>query len=221
MGKKDSNIEKEKQVEKDMQKKQLTLEDLRKNLEERKLIPFKLLPTIDLYMDQVITLMAQQTEVETHRPSLTPSMINNYTKQGVLPRAQGKRYTRDHLVDLTMLVYLKEVLPILDIGELLKLLEAEGDPKWRYEMMSEILDSEKEDMMEVLPKDSGDTKELALQTLRLGLISFITRQSALDLLDLAKAKAQAQAQDQDQAQDQGRAQAQDQDQARTDEPPEK
>ena len=215
MSKKDSNIEKEKQVEKDMQKKQLTLEDLRKNLEERKLIPFKLLPTIDLYMDQVITLMAQQTEVETHRPSLTPSMINNYTKQGVLPRAQGKRYTRDHLVDLTMLVYLKEVLPILDIGELLKLLEAEGDPKWRYEMMSEILDSEKEDMMEVLPRDSDDTKELALQTLRLGLISFLTRQSALDLLDLAKAKSQAQAQAQDPDQ------AQEQDQARTEEPPEK
>ncbi len=215
MGKKDSNIEKEKQVEKDIQKKQLTLEDLRKNLEERKLIPFKLLPTIDLYMDQVITLMAQQTEVETHRPSLTPSMINNYTKQGVLPRAQGKRYTRDHLVDLTMLVYLKEVLPILDIGELLKLLEAEGDPKWRYEMMSEILDSEKEDMMEVLPRDSDDTKELALQTLRLGLISFLTRQSALDLLDLAKAKSQAQAQAQDPDQ------AQEQDQARTEEPPEK
>ena len=215
MGKKDSNIEKEKQVEKDIQKKQLTLEDLRKNLEERKLIPFKLLPTIDLYMDQVITLMAQQTEVETHRPSLTPSMINNYTKQGVLPRAQGKRYTRDHLVDLTMLVYLKEVLPILDIGELLKLLQAEGDPKWRYEMMSEILDSEKEDMMEVLPRDSDDTKELALQTLRLGLISFLTRQSALDLLDLAKAKSQAQAQAQDPDQ------AQEQDQARTEEPPEK
>lgn len=209
MSKKDSNIEKEKQAEKDTQKKQLNLEDLRKNLEDRKLIPFKLLPTIDLYMDQVITLMAQQTEVETHRPALTPSMINNYTKQGVLPRAQGKRYTRDHLVDLTMLVYLKEVLPILDIGELLKLLEAEGDPQWRYEMMSEILDSEKEDMMEVLPKDSDDTKELALQTLRLGLISFITRQSALDLLDLAK----AQAQDQDQTQEQ--------DQAQTDEPPAK
>ncbi|HHU07799.1 MAG TPA: DUF1836 domain-containing protein [Clostridiaceae bacterium] len=196
MAKKDSNADKEKKAEKDTDKKAeqdaekrgVTLEDLHENLEARKLIPYGQLPNIDLYMDQVITLMAQQTEGENRRPALTSSMINNYTKQGVLPRTQGKRYTRDHLVDLTMLLYLKEVLPILDIGELLKLLEAEGDPQWRYGKMSEILDREKAAIMELLPQNAEDTQELALQTLSLGLISYITRQTALDLLDLAKDK---------------------------------
>ncbi len=190
MAKKDGSNDKEKKTEPDEQIKGLTLENSRENLAERKLIPYEQLPNIDLYMDQVISLMSQQTEGESHRAALTPSMINNYTKQGVLPRTQGKRYTRDHLVDLTVLVYLKEVMPILDIGDLLKLLAAEGDPRWRYERMSEILEREKEDIMALLPKDVDDTGELALQILSLGLISYITRQTALGLLDLAKENAQ-------------------------------
>ncbi|MDD4541162.1 MAG: DUF1836 domain-containing protein [Eubacteriales bacterium] len=190
MAKKENFKNSEKQKVKGEQTESLTLENLRERLTERKVLPFEQLPNLDLYMDQVISIMSRQTEGENHRSALTSSMINNYTKQGVLPRAEGKRYNRDHLVDLTILVYLKEVLPIVNIGELLQLLAREGDPQWRYEKMSEILENESNNIMKLLPEDADDTQELVLQILSMGLISYITRQTALSLLDLAKRKTQ-------------------------------
>jgi hypothetical protein len=163
-----------------------SLEELRTDMATRKLIDYELLPYIDLYMDQVITLMSEQNKDERHRIPLTPSMINNYTKQGVLPRAHGKRYTRDHLVDLTLLIYLKEVLPIANIGELRQLLAEAGDPAWRYQNISEALDRGRKGILDLLPQKADNHEELVLQILRLGLFSYIARQTALDLLDLAR-----------------------------------
>ena len=51
------------------------------------------LPELDLYMDQVITLMSKELDpfsLEGER-LLTPSMINNYVKDGVLPRPNQKK----------------------------------------------------------------------------------------------------------------------------------
>lgn len=57
-------------------------------------ISWSRLPELDLYMDQVITLMSKELEpfsLEGER-LLTPSMINNYVKDGVLPRPNQKKY---------------------------------------------------------------------------------------------------------------------------------
>ena len=45
------------------------------------------LPCLDLYMDQVITLMEQYLSVyqKENVKLITPSMINNYVKLGVIP----------------------------------------------------------------------------------------------------------------------------------------
>ena len=163
-----------------------SLEELRADIAARELIDYELLPYIDLYMDQIITLMSEQNKDERHRVPLTSSMINNYTKQGVLPRAQGKRYTRDHLVDLTLLIYLKEVMPIANIGELRQLLAEAGDPAWRYRNISEALSRGRQGILDLLPQEAGNQEELVLQILRLGLFSYVARQTALDLLDLAR-----------------------------------
>ncbi len=163
-----------------------SLEELRTDIAGRELIDYDLLPYIDLYMDQVITLMSEQNKDERHRVPLTSSMINNYTKQGVLPRAQGKRYTRDHLVDLTLLIYLKEVMPIANIGELRQLLADAGDPAWRYRNISEALSKGRKGILDLLPQEAGNREELVLQILRLGLFSYVARQTALDLLDLVR-----------------------------------
>ena len=72
---------------------------------------------------------------ERHRVPLTSSMINNYTKQEYC-RGRRVRYTRDHLVDLTLHLS-QEVMPIANIGELRQLLAEAGDPAWRYRNISE------------------------------------------------------------------------------------
>ncbi len=79
-------------------------------------------PNIDLYMDQVTTFMDQHLE-STKRYSedklLTKTMINNYTKNDLLPSPVKKKYTKDHMFLLVFIYYLKNILSITDIQALL------------------------------------------------------------------------------------------------------
>ena len=50
---------------------------------------------------------------------LTAAMVNNYTKGGLLPRAEGKKYSREHLAYLTVICVLKQVLSTRDMKLLL------------------------------------------------------------------------------------------------------
>ena len=79
-------------------------------------------PNIDLYMDQVTTFMDKHLE-STRRYSedklLTKTMINNYTKNNMLPSPNKKKYTKDHMYILIFIYYLKHVLSISDIQKVL------------------------------------------------------------------------------------------------------
>ena len=80
------------------------------------------LPELELYMDQVITLMNRYMEpfVHTSEPILTPSMINNYVKLGLLPPPTKKKYSRIHLSYLLVICLMKPVCSIAFITDLLK-----------------------------------------------------------------------------------------------------
>lgn len=81
------------------------------------------LPDLDLYMDQVITYLERQMRVFTQDGEdklITPSMINNYVKNEIIPRPSKKKYSRDHLAYLLAISMLKQVLPITDISNIIK-----------------------------------------------------------------------------------------------------
>ena len=80
------------------------------------------LPELDLYMDQVITLMDKQLAPFSGDGErlLTSSMINNYVKDGVLPRPESKKYSRNHLAMLLMICMLKSVLSLPEIHNILE-----------------------------------------------------------------------------------------------------
>lgn len=76
------------------------------------------MPDIDLYMDQVITFITKQlSNFSKEEPDkiITPSMINNYTKDGIIPRPVNKKYNKTHLMSILMLCVFKQILPINDI----------------------------------------------------------------------------------------------------------
>lgn len=84
------------------------------------------LPNIDLYMDQVTTFMDEKLEHSKRYPEdkiLTKTMINNYTKNNLLPPTEKKKYTREHILLLIFIYYLKNILSINDIQTLLAPLE--------------------------------------------------------------------------------------------------
>lgn len=80
------------------------------------------IPEIDLYMDQVTTFMESQLS-ETKRnvddKIMTKTMINNYTKNKLLPPPVKKKYTKDHLYLLILIYYFKSFMSIADIQKIL------------------------------------------------------------------------------------------------------
>lgn len=87
------------------------------------------LPTLSLYMDQVLLYINETLSflnVEQTEPSaegsrkrgeqlLTAAMINNYVKQRFVPKPEKKRYQREQIACLIVYVLLKQVLPLTDI----------------------------------------------------------------------------------------------------------
>ena len=80
-------------------------------------------PNIDLYMDQVTKFMDDHLESSKRRSDdklLTKTMINNYTKNNLLPSPEKKKYTKDHMYTLLFIYYLKNVMPMDDTHSVLK-----------------------------------------------------------------------------------------------------
>ena len=82
-----------------------------------------MLPDIDLYMDQVVSVVTKCLEVPSttmdfHR-SITPSMINNYVKLGIIPAPVRKKYSRIHLAYLLIICTLKQTLDMSTIQQII------------------------------------------------------------------------------------------------------
>ncbi len=95
-------------------------------------IPPEDIPDIGLYMDQVTTLMDTRLAGSKRYPDdkiLTKTMINNYTKNHLLPPSDKKKYSREHVFLLIMIYYLKSMLSISDIQSLLEPLSEKYFPK--------------------------------------------------------------------------------------------
>ncbi|MEE3467834.1 MAG: DUF1836 domain-containing protein [Eubacterium sp.] len=81
----------------------------------------EIIPGIELYMDQVTTFMDLHLGAcrrSDEEKVLTKTMINNYTKNDVLPPPNKKKYSKDHMCLLILLYYFKNVLSIDDIQKI-------------------------------------------------------------------------------------------------------
>ena len=60
-------------------------------------------PDIQLYMDQITTFMdAKLADCKRHPDDkiFTKTMINNYTKNKLIPPPDKKKYSKEHLIEL-------------------------------------------------------------------------------------------------------------------------
>ena len=95
--------------------------EFEKQLEEWMKLDYVLpedLPNIELYMDQVTTFLEEQlknTKRFEEDKIFTKTMINNYTKNHLLPPSNKKKYSRNHMILLIYIYYLKNFLSISDI----------------------------------------------------------------------------------------------------------
>ncbi|WP_167959290.1 DUF1836 domain-containing protein [Anaerosporobacter faecicola] len=80
------------------------------------------IPNIELYMDQVTTYMDKRLKPkikEREDKMLTKTMINNYTKNDLLPPPNKKKYSKEHMILLIFIYYFKNILSITDIQNIL------------------------------------------------------------------------------------------------------
>lgn len=82
--------------------------------------PYDGFPDIELYMDQVIDFLSRSQTSLRDDDKLSSAMVNNYIKAEILPRAHGKKYSREHLAHLAVIIRLKQVLSVKDTGMLIK-----------------------------------------------------------------------------------------------------
>ncbi|MBO0460194.1 MULTISPECIES: DUF1836 domain-containing protein [unclassified Enterococcus] len=103
-----------------MEKMRQQLVDWGENLESFRLPHWEELPDLELYMDQVKTLvdryLSPVIQGEKH-PLLTSSMVNNYVKLGMIPAPVKKKYSKQHVAFLIAITTLKQILTIPEIKE--------------------------------------------------------------------------------------------------------
>lgn len=125
------------------------------------------IPDIDLYMDQVTTFIERKLgplKREQNDKMLTKTMINNYTKDGILMTSKNKKYSRQHMVLLILIYNLKQVLSIKDISTLLrplvKQLAGNGGSGILDQLYEEFLDLKQVDSDNCLDDNLFDKLEL-------------------------------------------------------------
>ena len=148
------------------------------------------IPDIPLYMDQITSFMDAKLAPCKRHPDekiLTKTMINNYTKNKLIPPPEKKKYSKDHLFLLIYVYYLKDFLQISDIQALLEPLEElffqrdEGLTMTDiYKTAVEIVSGQKEEMLKDLMKrfdiarKAFDVQENDLEGQYLQLFAFVT-----------------------------------------------
>lgn len=143
------------------------------------------LPDIELYRDQVLSYMKRQHSLQPENAQLTGAMINNYIKSGLLPRANGKKYTKDHLVYLTAICSLKHVLSMGETDALMKLQPEVADARKFYEEYLIMMENAFCDTAERLDGESSKA-ELAATALQLAISSYAQKLACEKILDLLK-----------------------------------
>jgi Domain of unknown function (DUF1836) len=88
------------------------------------------IPTINLYMDQLLEYLDQFLASEKRSNdeiALTKTMINNYVKSKMVVPPDRKKYNQESIIDLLIIHHYKRAFTIQDTGNLLQLMKHESD----------------------------------------------------------------------------------------------
>ena len=101
-------------------------------------------PVFELYIDQVISFVSEAV-ADFNRgdePILTPSMVNNYVKNGVLNPPIKKKYNREHIAKLVVICIGKRMLPISHISDSISLMSRVFDIAEGYDVFCDEVEYE-------------------------------------------------------------------------------
>ena len=174
------------------------LQSFLEELECEQNISLEDIPKIDLYMDQVIQLFENKfngTKRNENDKILTKTMINNYAKGKLLFPIKNKKYSKEHIILISLIYQLKGALSIKDIQATLegineKVMEGNVDLDSLYSQYlhnsAENMISFKEDMQTRIEKSAiADEEYLSKVLLIASLVNMsnLYRRAAEKLVD--------------------------------------
>ena len=158
--------------------------DLKARMEQERPAAWDELPDLALYMDQIISYMPRQLIHFDDSEALTSAMVNNYIKDGLVPRAEGKRYGPVHLGYLTAGCALKKVLSVRNVGNLLSAAQEHNKtPEQMYAYFCDALDSALTDTAQTID-ENAQREDLAKMALDLALRSYANQLACARILDI-------------------------------------
>lgn len=98
------------------------------------------IPELDLYIDQIISLMDKYVpRRDEDQPPLTRTMIHNYSKAGLISPVKGKKYSKEHIMQMFAIYSLKNTLSIAQVKRVLCALRDDEDGDVLNESYQEYL----------------------------------------------------------------------------------
>ena len=100
------------------------------------------IPSIDLYVDQITSLTSDKLKEGAdrfHDRVLTKTMINNYSKDGLISPIKGKKYSKEQFLQMLLVYSLKNTLSIGEIKRILQNVYAL--PSFDGKMLEEVYES--------------------------------------------------------------------------------
>ncbi len=165
-----------------------------------KILNFKLprydeLPTLDLYLDQVIVLIESSLEdlrLLGNEPILTASMVNNYVKKGIVPVTNKKKYSKEHIASIFMVCIYKQIFSMDEIKGLIEVhsrivaspnspIDVERSYNYFCRELENIIKSTFTN--EILPEDTTVSFTKERQLIRNASIAFANKIYTLSLLN--------------------------------------
>ena len=157
------------------------------------------IPAIDLYMDQVIQLFDAKYNDSLRNEDekvLTKTMINNYAKGKLFIPIKNKKYSKDHIMLISLIYQLKGALSIKDIKTVLEPINEKMDTKgfslekfyrtWvklQQKNAQNFLEEMKSHEVEVENQETVETDKLILLIASLSNMSNAYRKAAELLVD--------------------------------------
>ncbi|WP_206458011.1 DUF1836 domain-containing protein [Anaerovorax sp. IOR16] len=127
-------------------------------------------PDMELYMDQAVMFINKHLNAykkEAKDQVMTKTMVSNYAKHHLIPRPKNKRYTKDHLILLTLIFYLKGTFQMEEIQTLMEPLienyNSEFDEKFDfhriYDNILNLYEQEQKNLLTEVTEDINRIKK--------------------------------------------------------------
>lgn len=142
-----------------------TKQQIRKTVAVFRLPRYNEIPNVGLYLEQATKYVGEYLE-PLGEYTLTPSMISNYVKKGLIANPVKKQYSRDHIAYLFFIAVAKSVLSLDALTGFIKLQQQTYTLPKAYDYFAEQFEGllrftfELEDTLEIIGEDNTDEKRL-------------------------------------------------------------